>query len=301
MKQVIVLADDELQKSRLLHRDFGTINHNAMLCVARQPNIEKVFTFQTFGLSVNDKKMDEYMQSKDGIAIIINPQKLGRENMSRIVYIISTNTHTPILLFFDYNDIDNKFGYHSDDKIKALLGKLGSILDSYAEKYLNFKYFVNSFEASSWFNDAVKKFNPNKKEIKLTSVTIDPTTMAQQFENATLPLHIWDHYGRLRIVHYSIMKYGYNNTIDPNGWLCKHWRAYKTTIGHGDLWHYSLTRFWVDIINNLQLKNNYKSFDDLYKSNPPIQNGSFFKNFYSDEVIFTTKARNEWIKPDKIK
>ena len=124
--------------------------------------------------------------------------------------------------------------------------------------------------------------------------------MAQQFQSGTMPLHIWDHYGRLRIVDYSLMKYGYANTIDPNGWLCKHWKSYKTTIGHGDLWHYSLTRFWINIIYNLQTKNKYKTFDELYKNNPNIHTGSLFKKYYSDDVIFTPKARNEWVQPNLV-
>ena len=123
--------------------------------------------------------------------------------------------------------------------------------------------------------------------------------MAFQFERCKMNLNLWDHYGRLRIVHYSLMKYGFANTIDPNGWLCKNWKKYKTSIGHGNLWHYTLTRFWATILYCLQSKNKYSTFSELYEKNPEVQNGSLFKEYYLDDIVFTTNARNNWVSPNK--
>lgn len=316
MKQVIVLVDDELQQSKLLHNDFGTIDHNKWLCIAHKPNIQKVFIFQTFGLLINDKKMDEYMHIKDGITIIVNSEKINKNIIDRIKTISLNNQHIPILLYLDDTMVNSNASTKmqcekpwalSSNEIKEkqlinsqneLTKQFKIIIEQLSSKFNNFKYFTDTYTANNWFNDAVNKSNPNKKEIKITSTTINSDVMVQQFQNATLPLQIWDHYGRLRIVHYSLMKYGYANTIDQNGWLCKHWKIYKTTIGHGNLWHYSLTRFWVNIIYNLQQKNNHKTFDELYNANTFLHNGSLFKKYYSDDVIFTQKARNEWIPPN---
>ena len=54
----------------------------------------------------------------------------------------------------------------------------------------------------------------------------------------------------------------------------------------------------MNIINELQSENNYKSFDDLYNDNKMIHYGSYFKNFYTNDVLFSDKARKEWVQPD---
>src|SRR5438046_9672841 len=102
-----------------------------------------------------------------------------------------------------------------------------------------------------------------KIEKKATSTNIPIQLLAKEFQDCTLKLDLWNHYGRLRIVYYSLINYGFKNSIDQNGWLCKNWIKYKTSIGHGNLWHYTLTRFWINILYNLLVKNKYKNFNEL--------------------------------------
>lgn len=115
-----------------------------------------------------------------------------------------------------------------------------------------------------------------------------------------IPFKSADHYGRLKIVDYAIMTYGYKGAIDSNGWLCTNWKKYKKSIGHGNLWNYSLTRFWINILYNLQVKNNYKSFDELYTNNSIIHNGKLFQQYYSNDVLFSDNAKNNWVPPNLI-
>lgn len=313
MKEVIVLTDNETHKSELLHgSDFGTIDHSKWLCVKREPDVEKIFTFQTLGLDIEDKKMGEFMHIKDGIVIIVNESKLNVRILNKIQTIVQNNKHIPIMFYLEddcaythtFVHLHRLSGLHKNEIVhKSQNNDLKTLLLSIinlSSKFENFNWFLNIYEANTWFNAEIKKDNLHKVKAKLTSVDINVHLMAEQFQNVTLPLHMWDHYGRLRIVDYSLAKYGYNHTIDPNGWLCKHWKLYKTTIGHGELWHYSLTRFWIDILYDLQKKNNYKTFYELYTSNVHIQNGGLFKKYYSNDVIFSSKARNEWIPPNLI-
>jgi len=44
--------------------------------------------------------------------------------------------------------------------------------------------------------------------------------------------------------------------------------------------------------------NKYNDFDELYEVNKEIQYGSYFKNFYTNEVLFSQQARHEWIPPE---
>ncbi len=80
--------------------------------------------------------------------------------------------------------------------------------------------------------------------------------------------------------------------------LCTNWKKYKTSIGHGNLWHYTLTRFWANVLYNLQKNYHYKTFKELYDSHPNIQIGSMFNEYYSEDVLFTDYARHNWVSPN---
>ena len=159
-------------------------------------------------------------------------------------------------------------------------------------------------KVKEWFNNALKKTNPMRISNTPQSISTDRYTestipikqMANEFEQCTLPLEMWNHYGRLKIVYYSLCKYGFTDTINPNEWLCTNWIKYKTSIGHGNLWHYTLTRFWASII--YKLMQSYKNFNDLYTNNPEIQSGQYFKKFYTDSILFTPYAKTNWVPPN---
>jgi len=131
-----------------------------------------------------------------------------------------------------------------------------------------------------------------------TSHTIDISTMVRKFMDLSLDLHLWDHYGRLRIVHYSLTNYGYQNTINPQGWLCTHWKRYKASIGHGHLWHYTLTRFWATLLSRIINTQHHSTFNKLYRNNPFLHQGKLFQQYYTPKLLFTNKARNTWVPPD---
>ena len=164
--------------------------------------------------------------------------------------------------------------------------------------YSNFKVFADKDSANHWFTNQMRYLQPKPRPETQTSRTIDINEMAKQFQDGTLPMAMWDHYGRLRIVHYALMRFGYKAASDPDGWLCSSWRAYKTSINHGHLWHYTLTRFWMTILYDLQNKYKYQSFMELYDANPQIHNGGFFKFYYTDDVLFTPYARFNWVYPN---
>ncbi len=133
---------------------------------------------------------------------------------------------------------------------------------------------------------------------KLSSRSISTKELVILFEKCKLPLELWDHYGRLRIVSYAITKYGFQKAFEQDSWLCMVWKKYKTSIGHGHLWHYTLTRFWGNIIYNLHKKGIYSSFDELYDKNPEIHFGKLFQKYYTNDVLFSKDARNHWVPPN---
>jgi len=315
-KSAILLMDNE-NRFNTFAKDLGMSVQNPQMCMYQKPT--KLYSFQTFGLYTKNNKLSDFIKTKDGIIILVDHSKVTSNTIQRIDEIVKECPDIPILIVVDKEESYSRFSdnlrgsWDRDTILKQMeernkkmeeANKLSNKLEMAFSRFTNVDhrkfFFVNSagsYEPKEWFNTIIQK--PRQiKTPQLTSINISSSELANRFEEGNLPLSIWDHYGRLRIVHYSIMKYGFKNTIDQNGWLCKNWREYKTSIGHGKLWHYTLTRFWMNVLYNLQKKYNYKSFNELYNNHPNIQKGGLFKEYYSNDVLFTDYARNNWVKPN---
>lgn len=46
-------------------------------------------------------------------------------------------------------------------------------------------------------------------------------------------------------------------------------------------------------------ENDYKNFNELYTKNEFIHKGKLFQKYYTNEVLFSDKARNSWVSPNK--
>ena len=74
-----------------------------------------------------------------------------------------------------------------------------------------------------------------------------------------------------------------------------------TSIGHSELWNYTITRFFIEIIFKIINNNkNIKSFNDIWYSYKYefLHNGKIFLDFYSREKLFSENAKNNWGEPD---
>lgn len=284
MKNVVVLTDDEKGKSSFL-QNLGMSIQPAYLCMKVTPT--KVFNFQIFSVLTNDKKLFDYLIIRDGLIILIR-NKLNEGIMDNIKTIIQRSPNKPILFLAQESTICKDLRPFCNVSHRKLFDidptlKQGS---------------YNETEAKKWFNNILEnKINSNYAVNNSNSQNISTKELAEQFEKCTLKLELWDHFGRLRIVYYSLMKYGWENTINPIGWLCNNWRRYKKSIGHEHLWNYTLTRFWANILLNLQKKYSYKTFRELYDNNPNIHNGSLYKEFYTNDILFSQYAKDNWVPP----
>ncbi len=290
LRNVIVLTDNEQKRSSFL-QNLGMTIAPSTLCMVTTPT--KLFRFEVFSVLTDDRKLNDYITTRDGIIIMLIGDKFTKNMANRIENIVKQSPNMPILFLVEkYSQSSNTTTYL--ERFTQTENRKSFLID-----YTNVSHiptYVFEEEAKSWFNDVLIRFGPRKKS-KLTSANISNEELVKSFENTTLPLELWDHYGRLRIVHYSLITRGYQNTIDPNGWLCTSWKKYKTSIGHGNLWHYTLTRFWTNILYELPQKDNYKTFNQLYNDNPDIHNGGLFRQYYSDDILFTPHARNHWVEP----
>lgn len=304
LKNVIILTNCD-RKPFLFMNNLGTHIpiHDPLMCMQRTPT--KIFNYQMFNIMVSDSKLADYLTTRDGIIILVD--ELNEKMVQNINQVVGRNTDTPILVVLESSD-----NYQDVLQISIC---------SENHRYVHIRNMDDITNSHRWFNSLLMgtKHPLNKPAIKLTSHTIPTSKLVDQFVNRTLPLDIWDHYGRLRIVYYALKTYGLNNTIDKTGWFCTNWIRYKTSIGHGDLWHYTLTRFWTHILFNLVYQFNYSrdaatqiaysgvlmdkydSFEKLYDDNPVIHSGRLFEKYYTRERLFTPLARENWVEPDLTK
>lgn len=297
MKHVVVLMDSEVRRSQFLNKLGRTTP--LYLCRSLTPaEVDglKIFDFEVFGLFTKDNKLDDFIGHVDGIIILVEHANV-QHVLKRITEIIKISPDKPLLIVVETN---NK---NTNDEFKNICN-----VKNRKVFYVNYlDQWDNTLEPKEWFNtillaENVKKVKISSKEvddiINYTSSSIPMPIMASRFEDCVLEMKLWDHYGRLRIVHYSLMRYGYEDTIDQSGWLCTNWKKYKTSIGHGKLWHYTLTRLWTNIIYQLQKKYNYQTFSELYLNHEKLHSGKLYKEYYTDDVIFTDKAKNNWVPPN---
>lgn len=284
-KNIILLTNNEHKKFDFLvelGQERGPTT-SPYMCMSY--SLYTIFLYQKFNIMVSDDKLIDYTTSRDGIIILVDT--VNEQITRNVSNILNKNITKPILIILQAN-------YNHNNQLEKLVK---SSMHRYY--YLPDTKFLtddsNGIEAKTWFNSMLKKSQPIPKP-KLTSVNIPIKEMADKFVKCTLPLEMWDHYGRLRIVYYSLKTFGIADTISPDGWLCTNWRKYKTSIGHGNLWHYTLTRFWAEIIYILMPK--YPNFRELYNDNPDIQNGSLHQKYYTADVLFNANARIQWVEPN---
>lgn len=283
MKTVLVLLDDELRRSNFLDGDknssrFGISEPILWMCRIQTEDELRIFRYEVFGLLTKDAKLDQLISRKDGLVIIL--RKCDSDISSRIKDIVTANQNKPIMLILEDIKLEHLPSWFASENRKS--------------------FGVGEYSAAKkWFYQQIQNTKVVKLENQYTSRTIPIEEMAAKFEDKSLEMELWDHFGRLRIVHYYLSKNGFKQTIDQNGELCKHWKAYKTSVGHGRLWNYTLTRFWTNIIYQMMELHKGKSFEQMYDATPSVQNGSLHKKYYYDETIFSDTARNNWVAPDR--
>lgn len=281
LPNVIVLADDK-NYSRKFLTCLGMTSGSPFLCTAHIPT--KMFTFQIYGLEESDEKIFSHVKENAGLVIITTNNNYNKL-LERIKFYTMNISHIPILIVIE--DIKN-------------LDHINKTSKQNVRYEFNFEQHISSYtqldlcDGLSWFNECVKKFKPLPKNI------LELKELVKQFVDCELSVENWNHFNRLRLVYFSLKNYGYDKTIDKSGWLCVNWNKYKNTIGHAHLWNYTLTKFWIDQIHILMLKNYQMDFAQLYNRYEYLSDGNLHKKYYSNEILFSEKAKNEWVNPDKI-
>lgn len=249
-------------------------------------NIKKQIRHQIFSLKVTDSKINDYIKTKEAIIIILDDKIYSEEINNRIKYIINENPKTPILFIFD--NIKMNMINDPNEYIKNFV----------AENRKAFYYSENSInknEPMTWLNYFLKKI---EKKDSIGQNEYSDEELITLFHIQQLPMKNWNHKERLRIVWIHLVKYGYNNCINQNGILCKNWKKYKNSIGHSELWNYTITRFFIELLFPLTKK--YNSLNQIWENMNfgHLKDGKLFLKYYTRDALFSEKAKNEYILPN---
>lgn len=286
---MVVLADDK-RYSRLFLKWLGENPFARYMCSTHLNNAD-LFTFQIYGLEETDSKIFAHIKSNAGLVIITT-----KDNYPKLISIIKfycdNISHIPILIVIE--NIVNNNDFNTIELINKSNVKYHNAYLREENMHWKDNKNPNSYDNLGWFNSEVIKFKPTIIPKNL----LELEELVKQFVECTLSIENWSHLNRVRIVYFSLKNFGYTNTISQNGWLCVKWNKYKNTIGHSHLWNYTLTKFWVDRIFSLMLNHYHMGFAELYNKYSYLSDGNLHKKYYSNELIFSEKAKNEWVLPD---
>lgn len=290
----IVLIDDESRKSSFLN-GLGISKQNPLMCVAHIPT--KYFVYQLHNIYVTDEKLIDHIRTKDGIIVLFS--KITPELLKRIDELERQVGDIPVMYV-----LDNANDSHKTSELGANRKFFKYTKDADTDINQLALYHSDSLPnpedfPQSWFLTKIREYGASKRKALNPHESIRDAHFVKLFEDTKLPMKLWDHYGRLRIVYYSLALYGFDNTIDQTQWLCTNWRKYKKSIGHEHLWNYTLTRFWIEILEGLRHK--YANFKEIWEARPQIHNGNLHTEFYTKEQLFNPHARTNWVIPTDLK
>lgn len=285
LNNVIVLADEK-NYSRDFLNCLGMTSGSPYLCTIHIPT--KMFTFQIYGLEEPDNKIFNHVKNNAGLLIILKKQNYFKLQ-EKINFYVSNISHIPILIVIEDYENNNKFENKFEHLIKSNVRY--ECINKKTHSTLHLQK-GNIFKHLNWFNSCVLAY---KQQIKNT---LELEELVKQFVECNLSIDNWNHLNRLRLVYFSLKNFGYSSTISKTGWLCVYWNKYKNTIGHSHLWNYTLTKFWVDEIHRLMSKNPQMNFAEIYNKYTHLSDGNLHKKYYTNEVLFSTQARNDWIEPN---
>ena len=261
------------------------------LIIKSPPYNKNVFDYDVFNLKdISNKLIKQNTLTRDGIIIILkNTDKI---NLKIVADIANTNYAKPILILFDMTKNEtkadnNKKKYEDAHFFEKTLKK------DFTQKQINIQCYFPTISMVKNLSDNIKYININEKYEKnpieifveqlhykeAKTFSINPENypeelLIKEFQNAILPIRLWTHYTKLKLIFEYLKIYDYKELINTNSILHCHWKKYTNNTGQ-EFAHKSII-YWLKIINNIKnLK--YNNFNSLYLKNPKIHDENYYK------------------------
>jgi hypothetical protein len=304
MKDILVTFDDIKSRNRPLLLTTlveEVINTNQNLSAGEWSLTKNDIAMSVVYRSISDVKLSDSLNYSGIVVVIINSQ-MSQEIYDGLNIITRMSTSDkPIPILFISNFAHPSITTFVQIKI--------------CNNFNDIKWFLNTVLTIPQYKSNIAHSNPQTPSLgtspwQWSLGAVDETKLVFLFENAQLPLDNWDHRNQMRIINYSIKKYGYDNSIDEDSWLCRNWKKYifnVMNLEYNSYWHYSLIRFWVEIIHKFGKYDTDKAettklsgFDKMYASSQLawLRNPNLWQYYYSKDVLFSPHARECWVSPN---
>lgn len=129
--------------------------------------------------------------------------------------------------------------------------------------------------------------------------------LVSEFENRTLNKNLWTHEAHLVIALWYALHYDMEGGLKR---LRKNISEYNTAVGTANTetsgYHETITKFWLRSVktfvgNNKGADNTIEFLcSKLLKSEIAAKN--YLLNFYTPKLLFSSKARANWVEPDLV-
>jgi hypothetical protein len=260
--------------------------------IIKPPYNKNIFCHNVFDLSfANEKLIKQNILTRDGIIIVL--KKLNKNNHKIVIKMISDNYNKPILVLFD---ITNRKEYGNEFYNNICVFE--KFLKNYfSKKSINIKYYFPTVSIIKDHSKSIKYININEKyeknpieifveqllskEVKaftINSENYPEESLIKEFKCGHLPIRVWNHYTRLKIIYEYSKMYGYDNIVNGKSpFLFSHWKMYTKNIKQESMQNYNSIVHWAKIINNIKIKKKYRDFDMLYLKNPKIHDENYYK------------------------
>jgi hypothetical protein len=288
-------------------------------------NNKNMFNFDVYNIfDSNDKMIRKNILSRDGIIIIL--EQINSNIYDILIRIINRNNYynkqQPIMILFDTTKCQKKTNMKNKRKlnlyfqfaynINELLKNQLTIKNKHFPIISIVKNFIPEVTCIN-IEDQYDDKNPidifieqlQQNEIKMFNINeynYQNKQLIREFESLNLPIRLWNHYGKLRLMHNYLLINEYKTLVSNMSILYVTWKKYINHIKQKFTWNYTLFAFWLNILQKLKLKYKYKykyeNFVDLCKKYTFITNEFYYKKFYSDELIQTEYAKEYIAQPD---
>lgn len=135
---------------------------------------------------------------------------------------------------------------------------------------------------------------------QMMSHTISPEDMEfkEQVEACTFPIQSFDHRAHLRLAYIYLVESDADESTQKmrNALLGL---LKKAGIDPSSKFHETLTKSWVLVVQYFMGKTDVSgSSDSFINSHPQLLDSKIMLTHYSADVLFSDKARNEFVKPN---
>lgn len=114
------------------------------------------------------------------------------------------------------------------------------------------------------------------------------------FEKCNFPKEQFKHKEHLRVAWLYLSKYTFDQAMKH---ITQGIMRYSESVGAAHIYHETLTRVWVFLVNN-DLYPKATSFEKFISKNPHLLDKTLPLQYFSKTRLDSEQARKQWIAPD---